>query len=96
MTIKTIMSAVLVVAAVPAAAPQGTACDRLRDQERAVESTAAPAPIAAPAIDAEGNETTDTDAGDKRQMVATISSVLSLVAALKLTIHSNKIARKGA
>ena len=61
-----------------------------------MESTAAPAPIAAPAIDAEGNETTDTDAGDKRQMVATILSVLSLgAAALKLTIYSNNIARQG-
>jgi len=51
---------------------------------------------AAPAIDADGNETANTDAGDKRQMVATISSAFGLAAAaLKLTIYSNNIARQG-
>lgn len=74
MTIKTLVVATLFTVAVPAAALQTTDYERLLERERAAKALASQEPVAVaetPSVDADGNEVLqDSDAGERRQMVA--------------------------
>lgn len=77
MTIRILVVATLFTAAVPAAALQKTDYERLLERERAAQALASQEPAAAAAaaetsgVDADGNEVLpDSDAGERRQMVA--------------------------
>lgn len=74
MTIKTLVVATLFTVAVPAAALQKTDYERLAERERAAQALPSQEPAAVAetsSVDADGNEVLqDSDAGERRQMVA--------------------------
>jgi len=99
MTIKTLVVAMLFTAAVPAAALQKTDYERLVERERAAQALASQQPVAAvaetPSVDADGNEVLqDSDAGERRQMVAGPSlSSTSAPAKMKATPVNSVVPR---